>query len=141
MVNVIVMKKNSYGIGFRGSKNRVADEIIEVLPNGKRLCYLFAGGCAITHAATLSGKWEKVLSNDLYPVMGQEVFRQACAGEFNKPEYQRIVGWDEYLRDRYNYGWLATVWSKRRGGIQNSNGYAKNTTHIEHLFIHNRWRE
>lgn len=110
MVNVIVMKKNSYGIGYRGSKNRIAEEIIEQLPSGRRFVDLFAGGCAITHAATLSGKWEKVLSNDLYPVMGQEVFRQACAGEFNKPEYQRIVCYDDFYRDRYNYGWIVAVW-------------------------------
>lgn len=70
----------TYGIGYRGSKNRLADEIIGVLPSGKRFVDLFAGGCAMTHAASLSDKWEKVLSNDLFPVMGQEVFRQACAG-------------------------------------------------------------
>lgn len=71
---------------------------------------MFAGGCAITHCALLSGKYEKVLSNDLYPVMGQDVFRLACGGEFNKPEYQRIVGYDEFYRDRFNYGWLVAVW-------------------------------
>lgn len=83
MVNVIWneqhgelnMTKMTYGVPFRGSKNRIAKDIIEQLPSGNRLVDLFCGGCAITHAATLSDKWEKVLSNDPYPVMGQEVFR------------------------------------------------------------------
>ncbi len=100
----------TYGIGYMGSKNKVADGIMAVLPSGRCFVDLFAGGCAMTHAALLSDKWEKVLSNDMYPVVGQDVFRQACAGEFNKPEYQRIVGYDEFYRDRYIHGWLISVW-------------------------------
>lgn len=61
----------TYGVPYRGSKNKLAEDIIDVLPEGRRLVDLFAGGCAITHAASLSNKWDKVLSNDLYPVMGQ----------------------------------------------------------------------
>lgn len=35
---------------------------------------------------------------------------------------------------------FVSVWSKNRGGIQNAKGYAKNTIHIEHIFIHEQWR-
>ena len=32
---------------------------------------------------------------------------------------------------------FVSIWSKKRGGIQAALGRAKNTTHIEHLFLHN----
>ena len=34
---------------------------------------------------------------------------------------------------------FVSIWSKKRGGRQNGMGYAKNTTHIEHLFVHQKW--
>lgn len=55
----------NYGVQYKGSKNRIAKDIISVLPSGKRFVDLFAGGCAVTQAALLSGKYEKVLCNDL----------------------------------------------------------------------------
>lgn len=48
-----------------GSKNKIAKDIIEVLPSGERLVDLFAGGCAITHCGMLSGKWKEFLANDI----------------------------------------------------------------------------
>lgn len=44
----------NYGVPYMGSKNRIAKDIIAKLPTGKRFVDLFAGGCAITHAAILS---------------------------------------------------------------------------------------
>ena len=34
---------------------------------------------------------------------------------------------------------FVSIWSKKRGGVQNGMGNAKNTTHIEHLFVHQKW--
>lgn len=64
------MKRQTYGVPYRGSKNKLAEDIIALLPKGKRFDDLFAGGCAMTHCALLSGKWEKILNNDLYPLRG-----------------------------------------------------------------------
>lgn len=66
----IMAKKQTYGVPYSGSKNKLAEDIIALLPKGKRLVDLFAGGCAITHCALLSGKWESILSNDLCPLRG-----------------------------------------------------------------------
>lgn len=63
-------KKQTYGVLYYGSKNKLAEDIIALLPKGKRLVDLFAGGCAITHCALLSGKWESILNNDLHPLRG-----------------------------------------------------------------------
>ena len=46
----------NYGLPYKGSKNRIAKKILDVLPAAPVLYDVFAGGCAITHAALLSGK-------------------------------------------------------------------------------------
>lgn len=66
--NNIMAKKQTYGVPYQGSKNRIAEDIIALLPAGKRFVDLFAGGCAMTHAAILSDKWGRVLCNDKYPL-------------------------------------------------------------------------
>lgn len=49
-----MMKIKTFGIPYMGSKNRIAEELIRKIPEGKRFVDLFAGGCAMTHAAILS---------------------------------------------------------------------------------------
>lgn len=64
------MARKAYGVPYSGSKNRLAEDIIDMLPTGDRLVDLFAGGGAITHCALMSGKWKKILNNDRYPLRG-----------------------------------------------------------------------
>jgi len=44
-----------YGLPYKGSKNGIAKKIVDALPAGEVFVDLFAGGCAVTHAAMLSG--------------------------------------------------------------------------------------
>lgn len=46
-----------YGIPYKGSKNRIAAKVVDALPASDAFIDLLAGGCAVTHAAMLSGKW------------------------------------------------------------------------------------
>jgi len=69
-----------YGLPWQGSKNAVAEWVVGVLPAAPVLVDLFAGGCAVTHAAMLSGKWGRVIAND--KTDGPEVFARAVAGEY-----------------------------------------------------------
>ena len=46
-----------YGIPYMGSKNLIAEWVVGNLPAGGTLYDLFAGGCAVTHRALLSGKF------------------------------------------------------------------------------------
>lgn len=69
-----------YGIPYQGSKSRIAEWVVSQLPPADTLVDLFAGGCAITHAALLSGKYNHVIANDL--TQGPNVFRDAINGEF-----------------------------------------------------------
>lgn len=65
-----------------GSKNSIAADIVKFLPEADNFYDLFAGGCAVTHAAMLSGKYKNVYANDLdsRPVT---LFR--CESRKNKP--------------------------------------------------------
>ena len=53
------------GINYKGSKNRIARKIIDLLPPAETFIDLFAGGCAVTHAAMLSGKYKRFIMNDI----------------------------------------------------------------------------
>lgn len=54
-----------YGVPYRGSKSRIAPWVVEHLPSAGTFVDLFAGGCAVTHAALLAGRWERYIVNDL----------------------------------------------------------------------------
>lgn len=71
------MKK--YGIPYRGSKNAIAEDIVKLLPPAEYFVDLFGGGCAITHCAMLSGKWEKFIVNDINDT--PKLFKQAIEGD------------------------------------------------------------
>lgn len=62
----MVLSTNAkYGLPYQGGKRRIVNKIIELLPSASVLVDAFAGGCAVTHAALLSGKFDKVIANDL----------------------------------------------------------------------------
>lgn len=58
-------RKVKYGIPYQGSKNSIAQWVVGNLPPAEVFVDLFAGGCAVTHAAMLSGKFSKYIVNDL----------------------------------------------------------------------------
>ena len=76
----------SLGVPYQGTKGRIAREIVDMLPSGRRFVDLFSGGGAVTHAALLSGKYGEYHMNDIDGV-GQELFMQGVRGE-----------WDDYAR-------------------------------------------
>lgn len=53
-----------YGLPYKGSKNRIAEEIVSVFPRSKHFYDLFAGGCSVSHAAILSRKYNVIHIND-----------------------------------------------------------------------------
>lgn len=53
------------GVPYQGSKNFIAQQIVDFLPRAETFVDLFAGGCAVTHAAILSGKFSNFIANDL----------------------------------------------------------------------------
>ena len=53
------------GLPYRGSKNTIAEDLVKCLPRGKKLLDACCGGGAVLMAAAMSGRWEKVVGNDL----------------------------------------------------------------------------
>ncbi len=88
------MKKN-YGIPYKGSKNRIAEDIIDFLPSGKTLVDLFGGGGAITDCASRSGKWETVIYNEI-DKLPHDCFLKALKGEFD--DESRWISRDDFFR-------------------------------------------
>ena len=64
----------NYGLPYMGSKNRIARDIVEQLPSAECFVDLFCGGCAVTHAAMLSGKTSR---DSIGSVTGQIVTSRA----------------------------------------------------------------
>lgn len=69
-----------YGLPYMGSKSKIAEWVVKHLPASDMLIDLFAGGCAVTHAAMLSGKWNRFLANDILGT--PQIFLDAINGEY-----------------------------------------------------------
>ena len=100
----------SYGICYMGSKNALAERIVALLPSASHLIDVFAGGCAITHCAMKSGKWQHVHANDLNEMI-VGAFRRAINGEFigerrwvSHEEFNRVKGKDAYASICFSFG-------------------------------------
>ena len=100
----------TYGIGYQGSKNRIAKYIIGVLPSGARFVDLFAGGCSITHCAMLSGKYNRFLANDI-DVRIPQTFKDAIEGKFanerrwiSRDDFFKLKESDMYARLCFSFG-------------------------------------
>lgn len=76
---------SKYGMPWCGSKSTIAEWIIDLLPAADTFVDLFAGGCAVTHCAMLSGKYERFICNDISGSV--DVFMRAINGEFADYDY------------------------------------------------------
>lgn len=84
-----------YGLPYKGSKSRIVDELLTVMPPAKHFYDLFCGGCAVAHAAMLSGKWGTVHINDINPMM-PEAFVKAINGGFDGED--RWISHEDFFR-------------------------------------------
>ena len=98
-----------YGVPYQGSKNKIADWVVDHLPDGKTLVDLFAGGCAVTHAAILAGKWVNFIINDLGDA--PEVFENAVNGKYanekrwiSREDFYKLKDSDPYVRYCWSFG-------------------------------------
>nr|DAL02667.1 MAG TPA: DNA adenine methylase [Caudoviricetes sp.] len=96
-----------YGVPYQGSKNKIADWVVDHLPDGKTLVDLFAGGCAVTHAAILAGKWENFIINDLGDA--PEVFENAVNGKYANEK--RWISREDFFNLKDSDPYVSIVWS------------------------------
>ena len=88
----------SYGVSYRGSKNKIAAEVVYNIPSAPLLIDVFAGGGAITHAALLSHRFGSILAND-YDCGALQLFYRASHGLIDfEEERKRWVSREDFKR-------------------------------------------
>ena len=96
------------GLPYQGSKSRIARRIVNLLPAASCLVDVFAGGCAVTHAALLSGKFNQVIANDLSDA--PELFYRVAKSGGMKPmwvsreEFFALKDRDPVIRYAFSFG-------------------------------------
>lgn len=98
----------NYGLPYTGSKSRIAHWVVDHLPCGRVLIDVFAGGCAITHRALLSQKWQTIIANDIngkYP----QLFSDAVRGKYR--DELRWISREDFERLKAKDAFVACCWS------------------------------
>lgn len=97
-----------YGLPYQGSKNKLAERIVRLLPKRTNLVDLFCGGCAVSHAALLMGKYEHIHINDIN-WMCPTLFIDALNGKYN--DENRWISREDFFRLKDTDPYVAVVWS------------------------------
>jgi len=100
----------NYGLPYKGSKNKLASRIIECIPSAPVFVDLFCGGCAVAHAALLSGRFGKVVINDIEGDVSS-LFVDAVNGRFSgetrwisREDFFRLRDTEPYVRYCWSFG-------------------------------------
>ena len=106
----------SYGVSYKGSKNKIAAEAVYNIPSAPLLIDVFAGGGAITHAALLSHRFSSILAND-YDCGALQLFYRASHGLIDfKEERKRWVSREDFKRLKDTDPIVRYNWSFSNGG-------------------------
>ena len=100
----------NYGLPYKGSKNKLAERILDMLPRAEHLYDLFCGGCAISHCALDKSRYNHVHVNDINAMMPQ-AFVTALQGGFenedrwiSREEFFRLKDTDPYVAICFSFG-------------------------------------
>ena len=97
-----------YGLPYKGSKNKLAERIVSLMPKADHLIDLFCGGCAVSHCAMLRDKWPHIHINDIdwRPVT---LFVDALDGQYC--DEMRWISREDFFRLKDTDPYVAIVWS------------------------------
>lgn len=98
----------SYGMPYKGSKNKIAEKLISVLPSAEYFVDLFGGGGAMSHCALLSGKYKHIIYNEIEPVVAKG-FKMAINGDFKNEN--RWISREEFKMSKDNDPYAAMCFS------------------------------
>lgn len=91
-----------------GSKNAIAQWVVSHLPSASTLYDMFAGGCAVTHAAMLSDRFGRIVANDIQGDVPQ-MFLDAIAGRYRNE--RRWISRDDFILLKDSDAYVRTCWS------------------------------
>ena len=106
-----------YGLPYQGSKSKLAERIVALLPEAEHLYDIFAGGCAVTHCAMaqtggLFSKWRHFHANDATDM--PRLFADAMAGKY--ADERRWISREDFLRLKEDDPYVRSVWSFGNNG-------------------------
>lgn len=105
----------TYGLPYKGSKNKIAQWVVDTLPGGECLVDLFGGGGAITHAAILSGKYNSIIYNDIAPGLS-EFLKECMEGKHTRANHKEFITRDEFFARKDTDWYVKLCWSFGTGG-------------------------
>lgn len=97
-----------YGLPYKGSKNKLAERIVSLLPKRTHLIDLFCGGCAVSHAALLRSKYAHIHINDIN-WMCPTLFVDALNGKYQNET--RWISREDFFKLKDTDPYVAVVWS------------------------------
>lgn len=94
-----------YGLPYMGSKNKIAEWVLQYIPKAENFYDLFCGGCAITHCAMEQRKYKNFFINDIKSEMPQG-FLDCIDGKYkgdnrwiSHEDFDRLKGKGDLLID------------------------------------------
>lgn len=104
----IAKRHKTYGLPYMGSKSAIAEWVVSYLPPAENFYDLFAGGCAITHAALLLKNYQHYIVNDLNPA-APFLFKNAVMGKYHNEN--RWISREDFDRLKKTDAFVAFCWS------------------------------
>ena len=86
-----------YGLPYKGSKNKIADWVCDQLPVADNFYDLFCGGCSVTHAQLLRGRFKRYVVNDI------------CGEQDGRISMERIIRTSNATT---TWPWSMAMWSR-----------------------------
>ena len=123
----------SYGLPYQGSKNQIADWVVKHLPSANTLVDLFCGGCAVTHAALITGRWSNYIINDIHGDVPQ-LFVDAINGKYTTENCTKWISREEFHKKKNTDAYIGLCWSFKND--RDSYVYGKGIEEPKHL-LHN----
>ena len=92
---------------YQGSKNAIAEKIVDLLPTAENFYDLFAGGCAITHRALIENRWKNYYVNDINDI--PQLFLDSISGKYK--DEKRWISREDFMRLKDTDLYVSLCWS------------------------------
>lgn len=104
-----------YGLPYKGSKNGIAQWIIDNMPPADTFVDLFFGGGAVTHRAMLDGKYKHFIVNDIDARL-PKLFVDCAYGKYTVENHPEWITRAEFNARKADDAYIALVWSFGNNG-------------------------
>ena len=126
-----------YGLPYKGSKNGIAEWIVDNLPSAEVFVDLFFGGGAVTHRAMLTGKYKRFIVNDIDARL-PKLFLECAYGKHTVEKHLEWVSREEFHKRKDEDAYIALVWSFGNNGKDYIYGEnVEDYKHAYHLAVFN----